>query len=106
MDRSRDADDAIPAAGHGDAPRGVTARISGAEAAERFQGAAVLRLRPHPLSGAPALQLGVPDDTLGFRPRRDARYHVVINEDAATYVSRAVWLERVQSSWWFVLDRE
>ncbi len=106
MDSSRDANEASPTAGHPDAPRGVTARISGAQAAERFHGAAVLRTRPHPLSGAPALQLGVPDDTLGFRPRRDALYHVEIEEDAATYVSRAAWLERVQSSWWFVLERE
>ncbi|HZQ37142.1 MAG TPA: hypothetical protein VFD32_14525 [Dehalococcoidia bacterium] len=88
----------------GEAPRGVTAHISGPEPAECFHGAAVLRMRPHPLAGAPSLQLGVPDDALGFRPRPNARYSVEIEEDAARYSSHAVWLERVQSSWWFVLD--
>jgi hypothetical protein len=97
----------MPAASRsGDEPRGVTARISGSASAERFHGAAVLRTRPHPLSGDEVLQLGVPDDALGFRPRAGATYRIAIGGDAASYRSHAVWLERVQSSWWFVLERE
>lgn len=87
-------------------PRGVTAQIAGADPAERFGGAAVLRTRPHPQDRVPALQLGVPDDALGFRPRPGAVYRVTIADDGASYISRAVWLERVQSSWWFVLERD
>jgi hypothetical protein len=90
-------------------PRGVSARIVGPLPSERFQGAAVLRTRPHPLSGEPVPQLGVPDDALGFRPRPDTSYHILLSiDDAAdrSFLSCAVWLERVQSSWWFVLSSE
>lgn len=87
-------------------PRGVSAHIEGDEPGERFAGAGVVRTRPHPLNGDPTLQLGVPDDALGFRPRIGASYRISIEKDAAPYVCRAVWLERVQSSWWFVLERE
>ena len=86
--------------------RGVTASIEGSLPGERFHGAAVLRTRPHPLSGVPALQLGVPDDVLGFRPRLGASYTIAVDGEPTSYVSHAVWLERVQSSWWFVLARE
>ncbi|HLZ70329.1 MAG TPA: hypothetical protein VKV26_10525 [Dehalococcoidia bacterium] len=84
----------------------MTARIAGPLPADRYHGAAVLRTRPHPLAGEAALQLGVPDDALGFRPRLNISYHIAIEEDGCEFVSRAVWLERVQSSWWFVLDME
>ncbi len=85
----------------------MTARIVGPAAAERYAGAAVLRTRPHPVTGEPALQLGVPDDALGFRPRLQISYRIRIEDDGGQeFVSRAAWLERVQSSWWFVLDRE
>lgn len=93
-------------------PRGVRAVIAAADAAgastERFAGAAALRRRPHPLSDESVLQLGVPDDALGFRPRRGVRYHVSIAEDdgaRAEYLCDAVWLERVQSAWWFILEK-
>ena len=91
-------------------PRGVRAEVLALDAgapAARFAGAAVLRWRPHPQSGEDTLQLGVPDDALGFRPRRGVRYRVLIEEEdgaRAAYQCDAVWLERVQSAWWFILN--
>jgi hypothetical protein len=87
---------------------GVTAEIDGSEGV-RFEGAAILRSRPHPLHGTLLPQLGVPDAALGFRPDPGARYRIVVSEaDGArmTFRSTAVWLERVGSSWWFILERE
>src|SRR5579884_1205303 len=84
----------------------VAAGISGSDGS-RYEGAAVLRRRPHPLTRANTLQLGVPDDALGFRPRPGVAYTLRL-EDAAGNLLRAtaseVWLERVQTSWWFVLN--
>lgn len=86
---------------------GVTAEVRAAGGAVLFAGAAVLRLRPHPRTGAPHLHLGVPDDALGFRPAPGQRYELHIERPDGSherYVSNGAWLERVQSSWWFVLD--
>jgi len=87
-------------------PRGVTATITGDPDHVRFEGAAVLRLRPHPLNGELVTQLGVPDAALGFRPARGVSYAIDVEDGAErrAFTSTAVWLERVQSSWWFVLD--
>lgn len=87
-------------------PRGLTAVISGDPSGAGFEGAAVLRERPHPLTQAPVLQLGVPDDVLDFRPVAGITYQIGIEEDGQQrrYTSRAVWLERVQTSWWFILE--
>jgi hypothetical protein len=87
--------------------RAVNAEITSETRADRFEGAAVLRRRPHPLTRDPALQLGVPDDALGFRPARDDVFHVVVRSGTGpveTYTAGAAWLERVQTSWWFILD--
>lgn len=87
--------------------RGVTATVASA-AGDRFEGAAVLRHRPHPLTHAIVPQLGVPDDALGFRPQSGDVYDVSIaaddNRDVERYIARTLWLERVQSSWWFILE--
>src|SRR5438067_475725 len=84
---------------------GVTVRLAGDDGT-RFEGAAILRTRPDPRTARPALQLGIPDDALGFRPRRGASYRLQVVDPlvAVTYRSTAVWLDRVQSSWWFILD--
>ncbi len=80
--------------------------ISGDPSGMRFSGAAVLRERPHPLTQMLVLQLGVPDDVLGFRPVTGIAYDIDIEEDGSLrrFVSRAVWLERVQTSWLFILE--
>ncbi|MHB8574935.1 MAG: hypothetical protein ACYDCQ_06330 [Dehalococcoidia bacterium] len=85
---------------------GVTAAVEGDDGT-RFAGAAILRHRPHPLTHAPALQLGIPDDALDFRPRPGVRYTISVEAEAGGVLnatSSAVWLERVQSSWWFILE--
>jgi hypothetical protein len=88
--------------------RGVTANIAGTDGSALFDGAAVLRHRAHPISGDPILQLGVPDDALGFRPKPAATYEITVEAEderpKERYRSRAVWLERVQTSWWFILE--
>ena len=91
-----------------DAVRGVTVSVLGLDDGASFHGAAVLRPRPHPVTGERVAQLGVPDDALGFRPRHGNRYRIRIAGEGETpaedLTTRAVWLERVQSSWWFILD--
>jgi hypothetical protein len=92
-------------AAHDAGAAGVTAGIEGDDGSS-FAGAAVLRTRPHPATGEPALQLGVPDDALGFRPRLGVRYRIRVEHvdgRGAGYASEGAWLERVQSSWWFLL---
>lgn len=84
---------------------GVAAGITGDDGT-RFAGAAVLRTRPHPQTGVPVLQLGVPDEALGFRPRPGVGYRVHVERvdgGSSDYHSAGAWLERVQSSWWFLL---
>jgi hypothetical protein len=86
----------------------VTATLEGDDGS-RYEGAAVLRSRPHPRTGEPVPQLGVPDDALGFRPRPGARFRLRIEPadgEAEEFTSPGAWLERVQSSWWFVLERD
>ncbi len=87
-------------------PRGLTAIITGDPGGSRFEGAAVLRERPHPLTQVPALQLGVPDDVLDFRPSPGLTYRISIDDagEQRRFTSRSVWLERVQTSWWFILE--
>jgi len=50
----------------------------------------------------------VPDDALGFRPKPGATYEITVDAEVERpkerYRSRAVWLERVQTSWWFILE--
>jgi hypothetical protein len=91
-----------------DAARGVTVTILGLDDGASFHGAAILRPRPHPVTGDVVVQIGVPDDALGFRPRHGNIYRIrIAGEGEAPDVertARAVWLERVQSSWWFILD--
>lgn len=84
---------------------GVSAEVDGDDGSS-FAGAAVLRTRPDPRTGRPALQLGVPDDALGFRPRLGVRYRIDVERGdgrSERYTSDGAWLERVQSSWWFLL---
>lgn len=90
---------------------GVNASIAGiGDEAARFAGAAVLRRRAHPLHGGDVLQLGVPDDALGFRPRQGSTYRVRFVDPKApdgstrSCTAHAAWLDRVGSSWWFILD--
>jgi hypothetical protein len=87
-------------------PHGVIAHIASSAPGERYDGAAILRSRPHPVGGEARLQLGVPDDALGFRPSTAVTYAVRIEEGDGTaheYACDGVWLERVQTSWWFIL---
>lgn len=87
-------------------PHGVTAHISGSAPGEHYDGAAILRSRLHPVSREPRLQLGVPDDALDFRPSMSSTYAIRTEESdgsAREYACDGVWLERVQTSWWFVL---
>ncbi|HZU77594.1 MAG TPA: hypothetical protein VFA70_12575 [Dehalococcoidia bacterium] len=92
------------------APRGVTAVIEGGlpGAAVHYAGAAILRPRPHPVLGVSVPQLGVPDDALGFRPTPGARFAITIQDGGAVarYRSPGAWLERVGSTWWFILEAE
>jgi hypothetical protein len=73
-------------------PHGVSASIAGGSAGHRFDGAVVLRLRPHPRTHTPVLQLGVPDDALGFRPEPGEAYRISIAEsvERREYRSREV----------------
>ena len=69
-----------------------------------YEGEAIYRPRkPHPLTGEDLPQIGIPDDVMAERPSDDARYRLQAGEEILEVSS--VYLERIATCWWFVLDR-
>jgi hypothetical protein len=69
-----------------------------------FSGEAIYRPgRPHPVTGERLPMLGVPDDSLGLRPSPEASYRVRVRGEEIGVLN--LYLERVSTCWWFVLDR-
>jgi hypothetical protein len=70
-----------------------------------YSGEAIYRPRkPHPTTGAPVPMIGVPDDAKPKRPDTTKTY--VVSVDGEQLFTTGVYLERVSTCWWFILDRE
>jgi hypothetical protein len=68
-----------------------------------YSGEAIYRPRkPHPTTGAPAPMIGVPDDAMKLRPSTHDHYQLTV--DGRDVPAAAVYLERVSTCWWFVLE--
>ena len=86
------------------AAAGVSIRLDEASGRMIYQGEAIYRpSKPHPQSAAPVPQVGIPDDAMRERPRGDAHYVLQLRGEAIP--AEAVYLERVITCWWFVLER-
>jgi len=69
-----------------------------------YSGEAIYRPgKPHPATGIPSPMIGVPDDDMNIRPSGLGLYSVSISGEPIPAV--AVYLERVSTCWWFVLER-
>ena len=74
-----------------------------AEGRTLYQGEAIYRPRkPHPLTGEPAPQIGIPDDAMAERPERERRYRIWFNGEEIPTTD--FYLERVVTFWWFLLE--
>lgn len=68
-----------------------------------YAGEAIYRpAKPHPTTGIPAPMVGIPDDSLRTRPSATVTYQVRI--EAERIRAAVVYLERVSTCWWFVLE--
>jgi hypothetical protein len=69
-----------------------------------YEGEALYRpAKPHPATSAPEPTIGIPDAAMATRPAPDQAYRIWFNGDRIAIT--AIYLERVASCWWFVLDR-
>ena len=59
--------------------------------------------KPHPVTGEPAPMVGIPDDSLRRRPATELPYRIRLRGEEIGVLS--VFLERVSTCWWFVLER-
>lgn len=83
---------------------GVHVRLDEAGGRAIYEGEAIYRPgKPHPQSGEAVPQIGIPDDAMRERPRADGRY--VLRLRGESFAAGAVYLERVITCWWFVLER-
>jgi hypothetical protein len=83
---------------------GVSVSIAGDDGSPIYNGEAIYRPRkPHPTTGAPVPMIGVPDDAKPIRPLANT---YVVSVDGDEVQTTGVYLERVSTYWWFILDRE
>ncbi|MGI8550723.1 MAG: hypothetical protein ACR2PL_08040 [Dehalococcoidia bacterium] len=69
-----------------------------------YAGEAIYRPRkPHPLSNEPWPQLGILDDAMPERPQGDGHYRRAFPDEEVA--ATGVYLERVVTCWWFLLER-
>jgi hypothetical protein len=69
-----------------------------------YTGEAIYRPRkPHPITGVPSIMIGVPDDDMQTRPSNGEGYVVSISGEPIP--ASQVYLERVPTCWWFILER-
>lgn len=86
------------------AAAGVRVRLEETGGRVIYEGEAIYRPgKLHPQSGDPTPQVGIPDDAMRERPRGDGRYTLRFRGDSIP--ASLVYLERVITCWWFVLER-
>jgi hypothetical protein len=78
--------------------------ITDAEGAVIYSGEAIYRpAKAHPMTGELSPTVGVPDDSMAVRPSGLNTYAVSLSGERVP--AAAVYLERVSTCWWFVLER-
>jgi hypothetical protein len=84
---------------------GVTISITEKDGREIYRGDAIYRPgKAHPATGQPVPMIGVPDDSKPVRPSSTVTYVISIGDDELQ--AAGVYLERVSTCWWFILNRE
>ncbi len=69
-----------------------------------YAGEAIYRFaKPHPETGEPRPMIGVPDDSIQACPSAGTPYRIRVNGSEVSVES--VYLERVSTCWWFVLEQ-
>lgn len=82
----------------------VRIRLIGENDETLYEGEAVYRLdKPHPQSGEPVPQIGIPDAAMAVRPRGDAGYRLGFTAEELSVTG--LYLDRVATCWWFILPR-
>ncbi len=78
--------------------------IADADGIVVYSGEAIYRpAKAHPGTGTPSPTVGVPDDAMTNRPSGNESYTVSLSGERLP--AAAVYLERVSTCWWFVLER-